>query len=152
MNNKTKDDSTYEVYLNERNRNIESKAKHAEMNDKAILTLAAGAFGLSLTFVDKIAIYSTIHNLYWLGFAWIMFALSMLSTLISFQYGTKGFERQIEILDEIYKDDLKEIPPNKYVNKVQWCNGISIWSFILGVVFLIIFSLLNIKGGLSNGR
>lgn len=144
LDNKTKADIRYEVYLNERVRNIESKAKHAEMFDKYILTLAGGAFGISITFVDKIAKYIDKNTIFWLAIAWGMFALSMLSTLMSFRCGAKAFEKQIEVLDCNYENDKNDDIPENLVQEIKSLNQLSILSFIIGVISLIIFSLLNI--------
>lgn len=142
-------DHKYNTYIEERNRNIESKARHAELFDKSILTLAAGAFGLSLTFIDKIDKQTTVHNLYWLCVAWGMFAISMLSTLISFRFGINAFEKQIRILDSDYENDKKDVMPRRYTIIIECLNWASILSFIIGTVSLIVFSILNIKVGLS---
>ncbi len=48
-------DLRYEVYLDERKLLVDAKREGAQSFDKAILTLAAGAFGLSLTFIKEVA-------------------------------------------------------------------------------------------------
>jgi hypothetical protein len=48
------DDFKYEVYLEERKSLVDAEREGSRSFDKAILTLAAGAFGLSLTFIRQI--------------------------------------------------------------------------------------------------
>ena len=46
--------SEYEVYLEERKLLVDAEREGARTFDKAILTLAAGALALSITFLEKV--------------------------------------------------------------------------------------------------
>lgn len=46
--------SKYDVYLEERKLLIDAEREGARTLDKAILTLAAGALALSITFLEKV--------------------------------------------------------------------------------------------------
>lgn len=79
-NNKLK----YNVYLEERKLLIDAEREGSRSFDKAVLTLAAGALGLSVTFVDKIAPVPQATILWLLVASWIFFGFSIIVTLSSF--------------------------------------------------------------------
>jgi len=138
-------DFKYNVYLDERKRNIESKAKQSENFDKYILTLSAGALGLSLTFInqfDKL----TNCNTKPLEISWVSFALSIVFTLLSFKVSHYTFSKLIELLDSNYKDNKRERLPKSYNLITEFLNYSSLLAFIVGVIYLIIFTLTNLKG------
>jgi magnesium-transporting ATPase (P-type) len=131
----------YQVYLEERKQLITAERDTAQQFDKAILTLAAGALGLSIAFINQIAPHPKPNSIYCLITAWISFCLSMLSTLISFLTSQAACRKQRDIID---KNNTK----NKAASWTNWLNYFSIGFFIAGVIFLIIFSTINLpKGG-----
>jgi hypothetical protein len=133
----------YKVYLEERKQLIEAERETAQQFDKAILTLAAGALALSITFINQIAPNPKPHSIYYLVGAWILFCASLLSTLISFLTSQVACRKQRDILDmEISgRDNNKNNKAASWTNKLNYC---SIACFILGVIFLIIFSAINL--------
>lgn len=135
-------DLEYEVYLESRKSYVESKGKSSEMFDKSILTLAAGALGLSITFINQIVETIKPGTLFWLGIAWVGLCLSILSTLISFRTSVESFEKQIKILDDSYPN----IPTisNKYITITKALNWVSTASFIVGTGCLAVFSYINL--------
>jgi len=135
-------DLEYEVYLESRKSYVESKGKSSEMFDKSILTLAAGALGLSITFINQIVETINPDTLFWLGIAWVGLCLSILSTLISFRTSVESFEKQIKILDDSYPN----IPTisNKYITITKALNWVSTASFIVGTGCLAVFSYINL--------
>ena len=137
----------YQVYLDERKQLIDAERETAQQFDKAILTLAAGALALSITFITQIAPHPKSQSIYFLIVAWVLFSFSILSTLISFLISQAACRRQREILDQ----DISEKEHKIKNNAADWTNRLnylSIAFFILGIVFLIIFSAINLpKGG-----
>lgn len=133
----------YQVYLEERKQLIAAERDTAQQFDKAILTLAAGALALSLTFITKIAPQPKSYSKWFLIGAWILFCLSLLSTLISFLTSQVACREQRNILDEdiLGKNTDKKNKYALWTNKLNW---LSIISFILGVIFLLIFSGTNL--------
>jgi magnesium-transporting ATPase (P-type) len=130
----------YKVYLEERKQLIEAERETAQQFDKAILTLAAGALALSITFINQIAPNPKPHSIYFLVGAWILFCASLLSTLISFLTSQVACRKQRDILDN-------KISSKKNNKAASWTNGLnycSIVFFILGVVSLIVFSAINL--------
>jgi len=142
-------DFKYKAYLEERKSLVDAKREGSRLFDKAILTLTAGAFGLSLTFIRQIVPSIKPETMFILIFAWIGFCISLLSTLISFLTSQSACLRQIEILEAEYLDDLsnqdkKNNFENKASDRTGRLNVISISAFIIGVIFLVIFSIFNL--------
>jgi len=142
------DDLEYRVYLDERKLLIDAKREGARSFDKAILTLAAGALGLSLTFVKEIAPNMRLGTIPLLIGAWAGFCVSLLCTLVSFLTSQAACSRQLKILEAEYfgnrdsrseKINLKNWPGML----TNWLNILSIITFIAGAVFLAVFSAVN---------
>ena len=118
----------------------------AQQYDKALLTLAAGALGLSITFIKTIAPQPAPSTLWLLGLSWASFILALLSTLVSFQTSIYAFRRQDKILDLLYsseetdRDKLK----NHCVTATLLFNYVSLACFIIGTVLLASFSYVNL--------
>ncbi len=135
----------YEAYLRRRNFLIDVEREASRHFDKYILTLAAGTFGLSLLFVERIAPHPKDGTEWLLIAAWVAFGASILSTLVSFLSGQESCSKEIEILDGKYRGDIKDGKEikNRFLTWIKWLNRVSMILFIVGVVFLIIFSALN---------
>ena len=86
MDQESKEDGRlkYNVYLEERKLLIDAEREGSRSFDKAILTLAADALGLSITFVDKIAPLPQATTLWLLVASWISFGFSIIVILSSF--------------------------------------------------------------------
>ena len=134
-----------EAYLRRRNFLIDVEREASRHFDKYVLTLAAGTFGLSLLFVERIAPHPKDGTEWLLIAAWVAFGVSILSTLISFLSGQESCSKEIEILDGKYRGDIKDEKEikNKFVTWPKWLNRVSMFLFIVGVIFLITFSALN---------
>jgi len=136
----------YQTYLEERKILIDSERETAQQFDKAILTLAAGALALSITFINQIAPEPKPNSVIFLITAWSLFALSILSTLISFLSSQVACRQMREFLDKqiTEKGDYSEPAAKIWTNRL---NYLSIGSFVIGVVFLVIFSSINLLQG-----
>jgi len=139
-------ESEYEYYLRNRKFLTDVGREHARHFDKYILTLAAGTFGLSLLFIRQIAPQPEAGTICLLVTAWVTFGTSILLTLISILLTQEASLKQIKMLDEQYKKhDLKE---GKTKNVFKTCtrilNWVSMGFFIIGVGFLITFSVSNL--------
>ncbi len=139
----------HEAYLRRRHFLIDVGREQSRHFDKYILTLAAGTFGLSLLFVERIAPHPKDGTEWLLIAAWVAFGASILSTLVSFLLSQESCSKEIEILDEKYRGDIGDIKDekeikNRFVTWTKWLNRVSMFLFIVGVIFLIIFSALNL--------
>jgi len=145
-NSNEKNDLKYKVYLEERKFLVDAEREQSQSFDKAILTLAGGAFGISLTFIKEIVSSHKPVQLHWLILAWICFIVSMLSTLISFLASQRACSTQRDILESSYfdKQDKKSDCENKAAKWTNLLNVLSILTFIMGAIFLAIFSIVNL--------
>ncbi len=143
------DDETkelYEAYVKRRHFLIDVGREASRSYDKYILTLAAGTFGLSLLFIERIASDPVGQTKWFLITSWIAFGASILSTLLSFLLGQESSLKEIEILDNKYSKAIKEDNKTKniFITWTKWLNRVSMVLFIAGVILLITFSSLNL--------
>lgn len=142
------DELKYKTYLEERKSLTDAKLAGSLLLDKAILALAGGAFGLSLTFIRPILPDIRPGTLAMLMYAWIGFGVSLLSTLISVLTSQSACARQVEILEaELLDDnhgDKKCDLINRPANWTGWLNKLSIGTFIIGAALLAIFVSVNL--------
>jgi hypothetical protein len=116
----------------------DSLLSQANQFDKAILTLAAGALALSLTFIKEIAPNPDDLTIGLLAKSWGCFIGSICSTLLSFQMSICAFRRLDAILN------IQRSKPNTDVStlKNHWVtatitfNWLSLIVFIIGTVLL----------------
>ena len=137
----------YEDYRDERKILIYAELEQARSFDKYILTLAAGTFGLSLLFIRQIVPQPEEGTIWLLIAAWVAFSVSILSTLISFLFSQLAYRKQQEILDIWYKKDTEDETDtikNKFATCTQRLNWVSMTLFFIGVIFLVIFSAVNL--------
>ncbi len=145
---KSEYDIHYQVYLSETESLVDAEKASAQQFDKAILTLAAGALAISLTFINQIAPNPKSWTLYILFSAWLTFCFSILSTLISLLTSQLACSRQREILEnEFFETKQQQDAQNNPAKSTQILNWISIVSFIIGVLLLAIFSISNLSNG-----
>jgi len=145
----SKEEVEYKVYLEERKSLVQAELEESRLFDRAILTLAGGAFGLSLAFIRQIVPTIGAGTQFLLICSWALFSLSILSTLISFLTSQSACARQRDILEADYfsnnnKMDKRTLEKNKPAAWTKRLNIISIATFILGVTFLAIFSMINL--------
>jgi len=148
------DNLKYKVYLEERKSLVDAVREGARSFDKTILALASGAFGLSLTFIRQISPNIRPEIVFLLIYAWIGFCISLLSTLISFLTSQSACLKQIKTLEAEYLNsqsdhDKKDNLKNMASVCTWWLNILSIFAFIIGVIFLAIFSISNLLPVLS---
>jgi multidrug efflux pump subunit AcrB len=118
------------------------KEKSDDNFEKNITYISAGALGLSMTFIEKIVtIKATIH--YWLLFsAWGLLTLTLLINLLSHYLSSYYHEKTTEELDTNDKNI------NNNIDKRNKClriiNIASVFTLIIGIIFLILFTSINI--------
>lgn len=134
-----------ETYLRERAQLIEMETSTAEHNDRAALTLSAGALALSLTFIEKIAPNPLPTTLCMIGASWLCFILSIVAVLFSFQASQIACRRQREIIDKIYETGRSDIDEANAASRwTEWLNYISFGFFVVGVLLLANFAWINL--------
>ncbi|KAB2878775.1 hypothetical protein F9K33_12045 [bacterium] len=129
-------------YLTERKLLIELESTAASTFDKAMLTLSAGAIGLSITFTEKIASNPICKE--FLYTSWCFLLVSLLAILSSFITSQHALREQRDNLDGRYNEmDFKEKTTFAMVTNIL--NWLSISTFTIGIIFLIIFAIKNYK-------
>ncbi len=127
---------------------LDNKAsEHSSALDKYLLTMNAGAIGLSVTFLGLVPIKSP-----WvtcaLPFSWVLFVVSVVSVFFSIELARKAFNRECRARhDEYIIDDneekkklenINELARQKTVNRIGWYNKVAFWSSIAGVALFLV--------------
>jgi hypothetical protein len=148
----------YNQYSRQRGELSKTNVELGGRYDQWILTLSAGALGLSVAFLEKIAPHPEVNTIFLIGLAWVFLVVGLLSGLISLLTAQYSAAEQIQILDEEYREYLNhqqenkgENPVakapaglNKYAQTTDYLNWISAPAFVIGVVFLCVFAYSNI--------
>jgi hypothetical protein len=136
-------DDSRETYLAERKLLMELECESTRSFDKAMITLSAGALGLSITFIRQIAPMPQVKSLLYV--AWGGFILCLLSTLLSFLFSQSAMRKQRGILDQDYIGELDiSAQTNLWAKTTKFLNVSSIACFMVGVVFFVWFSITNL--------
>jgi hypothetical protein len=132
-------------YLDDRRVFEDRKYINQQNFDKTILTISTLALGFSLTLIkDTNAVVNYEPGI--LIVSWSCFVVSMLSILISYLTASKAFENHIKLRDEYYETDKYPTESKNRANKFTLIlNYTALSSLLLGIVFLLIFVLKNIK-------
>jgi hypothetical protein len=147
-------------YVDERKTLIELEWRGGDSFVKALTTLSAGALGLSLAFVEKLAPRPQADTLVFLGGAWASFALSLAFVLAGHLTSQCSMRRQRQVEDRAWitqarrfraADDGSEAEdgvdePNRWAVATNWLNALSLGVFIAGTVMLALFSWANLPG------
>ena len=138
--------SEYEVYLEERKLLVDAEREGARTFDKAILTLAAGALALSITFLEKVVPVAQATTLWSLTSSWVAFGFSIFLILFSFLTSQWACVRQRAILDKqwLNNSDGRKSERNNWTTATTLLNVGSILLFATGVVFFCYFSFANL--------
>lgn len=110
--------------------------------DKMLITLSAGAFGVTFAFTNNFIDGATEFPSI-LIMSWMLWAATITSSLCSFHFSCKAYETAISQLDAGTNFDNEQIG-GKYS---LWVNGLNILSlicFVLAFAAITIFILLNI--------
>lgn len=145
--------------------------------DKYLITLASGAIGFTLLFMEKVAPHPKAGTAGWLLATLVFFGVSLCVTLISFYCSQSSWERQRDILDRDqrlrYRQPVDDLPRlftgvgawlgedhpwtaplrrlGKQVNPwntvTRMLNKVSLFAFFAGVFVLIVFCYSNLPSG-----
>lgn len=137
-------DEEYQIYLDERKILVQAKKESSHFLDKAILTLSSGFLGLSITFINNIVPSPSEGSIIYLVISWATFLLSIIFTLTSFITSQKACDIQINIIENQLANPENAHLNNKYTIATDVINYISISFFIIGIIFLIIFTSVNL--------
>lgn len=127
-------------YFEERRALIQAEFEQSRLFDRSILTLSSAAFGITLTFINKIVPEVDPCTMVYIYVGLGALVLSVTLTLVSFITSQRAYRRQVDILDEEVHNG-----KNCFACTTACLNLLSGVSFILGLVSLAVFVLLNIK-------
>lgn len=109
--------------------------------DTALLTLSAGAFGVSMLFVSLLEGPFIVPVV--LFGAWLCFALVLVVGLLSYMAAIKAADDQQARLTKAYKQDVNPEPtPHRLV--VRYLNFASLGLFVVGIGLLALFAWRNL--------
>ncbi len=119
----------------------------SENFDKSILTYSSWALGISIAFLKDFIPITVANFPYLLYLTWIFFTFSIASTTISFLLSYKGLELSLSYACKYFLDEddsyfNKDNAYNKIVRNSNWASGVS---FILGLLFTLIFVMSNLE-------
>lgn len=141
--NKAGDDSICDAparkeYLEHRRTLVEGEQKAYESYDKYLLTLSAGALGVSVNLVRVFDLTGKSRCCLICGASFI--CLSLVLILISFLFSQRAWRRERDILDISY-ERRNETPRNErnlYSGLTFWFNVASTVAFVGGAILVII--------------
>jgi hypothetical protein len=129
-------------YLAERKLLIDAEAAAAASFDKAMLTLSAGALGLSVTFTKDLV--KAPEAPWLLILAWVAYVASLMSTLVSFLLSQAAMRSRRDEWDASYGQCEK--PPENHLDRWTKCLNVgSILLFAAGTIVLIAYSAVNLR-------
>lgn len=152
----------HEWYVQERRLLIEGERSQSDLFDKSILTIASGAFAISLGVVSGSIGSKNLVYIWALALSWVLFGVCIVLTLISFLTSQHAYVSQVEKLEADYtsitkRDTLLEgegsaespsdgVKNNKNRAKAitGYLNTGSLLSFIVALMLLGFFVILNI--------
>lgn len=138
-----------EAYQKCREDLLKRQLSNTENFDRAILTLSSSLLGLTLTFIRNVIPIEEAHHIWLLLSAWVLLAIAIVVTLLSFQISQSGAKRQMIYAYEYYMNGKEE-----YLNKTNlfsklndWAGYFSALKFTVAMCFLVAFVWLNIIRG-----
>lgn len=134
-----------EEYLQQREKYVTGLTQQANILDKYLLTISTGSFGLSFAFIDEI-VKTTMKEPIVLVIAWVMFASSVISSLLSFVFSKRAFSQAIEKLDKNYENPKYSVDISFENLQTKTFNVFSFLFLIIGFVTFIFFAYKNVIG------
>jgi len=126
-----------------RNQLIDAEQKAQDNFDKTVLSLSSGALGISFVFLKDI-VGDTPASISLLMVAWISWALSSTSVLISFYMSHKALRHAIKQVD--FNKIREEHPGSWYDKFTGFLNGFALILFVVGLFSMIWFIKMNLGG------
>jgi hypothetical protein len=114
--------------------------------DRALFTIAAGSFGLSFAFIDKLVPFASAKLAWVLVASWVCFALCLIVMVLGHLLSAEAYRRQ---RDNVARNMLLQFegkPAEDAVTRdsVSPCNYIALLAYTGGIICLLSFVLLNI--------
>lgn len=130
------DPGMQELLADHRRHLLEALYSESQQFDRAVLTLAAGALGISIAFVNDVAPNPRATG--WLAASWVLLALSLICVLLSFMAAQSAIRWEIDHLYDVPR------PERPHPRRTPRLNAGAAWTFVVGVLALAVFALLNL--------
>jgi hypothetical protein len=125
----------------------QGQASQAEQADKAILTLASGAFAVSLAFIRDIAGPGTPAGLPLLIWGWGALLASVTFVLFSLRMGAEAHAFEDCELEEHKADPTYVLRTNHWAKGICVLNWVALALLIFGASLLAAFAIANLENG-----
>jgi len=126
---------------NQYRNNLEKLEQKAQDDyDKTVLTLSGGALGITIAFINDIIGSDHVINSKYIFCSWILWTISMTAILLSFYTSVNAMRKAIEQVDKRETNN----KPAGWDTATGILNIIGGLSFIIGVVFAVIFTYSNL--------
>ncbi|MDR2619008.1 MAG: hypothetical protein LBC62_09075 [Treponema sp.] len=114
--------------------------------DKALFTTAAGSFGLSFAFIDKIVPLASVQLAWVLVMSWVCFAGCLIVMILGHLLSAEAYRRQRDNVARNMTLQFEGKPAEEKIirDSVSPCNYIALVAYIGGIVCLLSFVLLNL--------
>lgn len=141
--NPTQSRDLFDPMLEYRNWLVAAGHKSSEAYDKALMTLAGGALGLSLTFIKDIVKSTQPTSLWTLMTAWGCLTLSLATILISMLSSQWAIRKAIHQVDDASFPGV--IPGGGFAVATDVLNVVAGLAFLVGIALLVWFSISNYR-------
>lgn len=140
------EDIDAENYLKERKLLIEAQQQSYHQFDKAILTMSSSGLGVSIIFLKDFFMFGQAINYFFLILSWVLFALSITCTLLSFLTSQYAYKKQLEFIADYFLNKNLSVltQKNKLGQFTETFNVLAALLFILGAISTIWFVSINI--------
>ncbi len=139
------EDRYYPVYQQHRGKLQEIWIDQSRELDKAVLTISSGALAISITFIDKIVHGHEILFPFFLLLSWLLFALTMFTTTLSFLTSRKSLGKQIDLYDDYYINNLPVERREKFYSFITTVlSVVSIICLVSGIASISYFAYANL--------
>jgi hypothetical protein len=138
----------YKQYLDDVNR---AESVNAQAYDNALLTLSSASLALSLAFTKDLVPFSKATLLWLLYGSWICFALTIVITISSFLYGQHSIRLLKRGAKAYYLRGKRslEAMSRRIAKRNDTLNVSCGVTFILGVLLLTAYVILNVQAGVT---
>jgi hypothetical protein len=114
--------------------------------DKTLFTVAAGSFGLSFAFIDKITPLASARLTEVLVVSWVCFAVCLIVMVLGHLLSAEAYRRQRDNIARNMTLQFEDKPAENSITRdyVSPCNYIAILAYVGGITCLLLFVLLNL--------
>ena len=135
------------MFSDRRKELIDRQLSNSEGQDRAVLTLSSSGLVISVSFIRFVVDLDSATHTWVLFLSWSFFALSIVSTILSYLIGQKAINDSITISHKYYIEDDDDyenfIPLSSKINdKINFFSSIS---FMCSVILISIFITMNVN-------